>query len=175
MNSYQFYIFHRNMGVIAFFSFAGEQVNDLDKKQNETIKDLSNSDLSQERGLNISSPSVETIQENNGNLLTAVQAMQYPGTVPVTADSSNDTTITVDIDQVQKLELLLPSLSEETVHPLQDVEINEEEVASSDERTGAVPLSDAPLIGAPFRLFSFMAKYVAGSDLVSETSSKSGN
>jgi hypothetical protein len=150
-------------------------VNELDIKQNRSIKDLPGSDLSQERRLNISPPSVDTIQENSENLLTAVQAMQYPGTVPLAADSSNDTTITVDIDQVQKLELHLPSLSEETVHPLQDVEINEEVVASSDERTEAVPLSDAPLIGAPFRLFSFVAKYVSGSDLVNQTSSKSGN
>jgi hypothetical protein len=148
-------------------------VNELGIKQNRTIKDL-DSDYSQERRLNISPPSVHTIQENGENLLTAVQAMQYPGTAPLAANSSNDTTITVDIDQDQKLELHLPSLSEETVHPLQDVEINEE-VACSNERTEAVPLSDAPLIGAPFRLFSFMAKYVAGSDLVNQTSSKSGN
>lgn len=29
-----------------------------------------------------------------------------------------------------------------------------------------VPFTDAPLIGAPFRLISFMAKYVSGADLV---------
>lgn len=150
-------------------------MNELDVKQNETIKDLSESDLSQERRLNISPPSVQTMQENSENLLSAVQAMQHLGTDPVNADSSNDTTITVDIDQVQQLELHLPSLSEETVHPLQAVEINEEEVASSDEKTEVVPMSDAPLIGAPFRLFSFVAKFVAGSDLVNQTSSRSGN
>ncbi|XP_078446718.1 mitochondrial ATP synthase D chain-related protein [Wolffia australiana] len=31
-----------------------------------------------------------------------------------------------------------------------------------------VPLTDAPLIGAPFRLISFVAKYVSGTDLVQE-------
>ncbi|KAF3331862.1 hyaluronan mediated motility receptor-like protein [Carex littledalei] len=143
-----------------------KMVNELDIKPKETVKGLSKSDLSQERRLDMSSPSVQTIQENSENLLRAVQVMQHPGTVPVNADSSNDTTITVDIDQVQKLELHLPSLSEETMHPLQAVEINEEEVASSDEKTEGVPISDAPLIGAPFRLFSFVAKFVAGSDLV---------
>lgn len=30
----------------------------------------------------------------------------------------------------------------------------------------AVPLTDAPLIGAPFRLISFVARYVSGADLV---------
>ncbi|CAA6656966.1 unnamed protein product [Spirodela intermedia] len=34
----------------------------------------------------------------------------------------------------------------------------------------AVPLSDAPLIGAPFRLISFFANYVSGADLVKESS-----
>ncbi|GAB2236002.1 hypothetical protein Drorol1_Dr00026450 [Drosera rotundifolia] len=33
-----------------------------------------------------------------------------------------------------------------------------------------VHFSDAPLIGAPFRLFSFVAKYVSGADLVSDRS-----
>nr|XP_043609033.1 paramyosin isoform X2 [Erigeron canadensis] len=31
---------------------------------------------------------------------------------------------------------------------------------------GPVPLTDAPLIGAPFRLISFVARYVSGADLV---------
>ncbi|KAL8154392.1 hypothetical protein V2J09_012152 [Rumex salicifolius] len=36
-----------------------------------------------------------------------------------------------------------------------------------DEKTSdGVPLSDSPLIGAPFRLISFMAKFVSGADLV---------
>ncbi|KAL4296312.1 hypothetical protein GQ457_12G003140 [Hibiscus cannabinus] len=32
-----------------------------------------------------------------------------------------------------------------------------------------VPLADAPLIGAPFRLISFVARYVSGADLVNNT------
>ncbi|KAK1428095.1 hypothetical protein QVD17_16923 [Tagetes erecta] len=34
------------------------------------------------------------------------------------------------------------------------------------ERLEPVPLTDAPLIGAPFRLISFVARYVSGADLV---------
>ncbi|XP_011622689.2 uncharacterized protein LOC18432389 [Amborella trichopoda] len=37
------------------------------------------------------------------------------------------------------------------------------EIKSND---GGIPLSDAPLIGAPFRMLSFFAKYVTGADLV---------
>lgn len=42
------------------------------------------------------------------------------------------------------------------------------EDSSSDETT-LVPISDAPLIGAPFRFVSFMARYVSGADLVSQS------
>lgn len=38
-------------------------------------------------------------------------------------------------------------------------------VASEDEVSVGVPLVDAPLIGAPFRLVSFVARYVSGADL----------
>lgn len=37
----------------------------------------------------------------------------------------------------------------------------------------SVPLADAPLIGAPYRLISFVAKFVSGADLVDKGSSNS--
>ncbi|XP_077232806.1 mitochondrial ATP synthase D chain-related protein isoform X5 [Tasmannia lanceolata] len=55
-------------------------------------------------------------------------------------------------------EIVLVPLSENEV-----LEV-ESELAESSEKLG-IPLSDAPLIGAPFRLFSFVAKYVSGADL----------
>ncbi|PIN14434.1 hypothetical protein CDL12_12935 [Handroanthus impetiginosus] len=47
------------------------------------------------------------------------------------------------------------------------------EVTQNDEKTD-VPLTDAPLIGAPFRLISFVARYVSGADLVNKNTGKSG-
>ncbi|CAN6814597.1 unnamed protein product [Brassica oleracea] len=38
-------------------------------------------------------------------------------------------------------------------------------VGEEEEASGGVPLVDAPLIGAPFRLVSFVARYVSGADL----------
>ncbi|KAG9443255.1 hypothetical protein H6P81_014595 [Aristolochia fimbriata] len=58
--------------------------------------------------------------------------------------------------------------------PLQEDEI--QEIKEFNQRTtdmdnlDAVPLSDAPLIGAPFRLISFVARYVTGADLVENSS-----
>ncbi|KAI3474362.1 hypothetical protein Pfo_029215 [Paulownia fortunei] len=59
--------------------------------------------------------------------------------------------------------------------PLDENEVKETnlEVAQNDEKTD-VPLADAPLIGAPFRIISFVARYVSGADLVNKNTGKSG-
>ncbi|XP_044473432.1 putative leucine-rich repeat-containing protein DDB_G0290503 isoform X2 [Mangifera indica] len=55
--------------------------------------------------------------------------------------------------------------------PLNDNEVRDLE-SQADEmyENAVVPLSDAPLVGAPFRLISFVAKYVSGADLVNNSS-----
>ncbi|XP_042476396.1 centrosome-associated protein CEP250 [Macadamia integrifolia] len=67
--------------------------------------------------------------------------------------------------------------SEEIVQvPLDDSEVQENEIpvaALEAEENVTLPLSDAPLIGAPFRLFSFVAKYVSGADLVNKNTTNS--
>ncbi|XVF29739.1 hypothetical protein REPUB_Repub15cG0148000 [Reevesia pubescens] len=50
--------------------------------------------------------------------------------------------------------------------PLDDTDVRDLESQAIDSEENAVPLMDAPLIGAPFRLISFFAKYVSGADLV---------
>ncbi|KAI8557257.1 hypothetical protein RHMOL_Rhmol05G0322000 [Rhododendron molle] len=60
--------------------------------------------------------------------------------------------------------------SEEIVQiPLDEKEIGDPQLppTHNDEKTD-VPLTDAPLIGAPFRFISFMARYVSGADLVNK-------
>uniref|UniRef100_A0A5B7CEH7 Uncharacterized protein n=1 Tax=Davidia involucrata TaxID=16924 RepID=A0A5B7CEH7_DAVIN len=52
-----------------------------------------------------------------------------------------------------------------------DVEL---EAAHNDDEKADVSLTDAPLIGAPFRLISFVARYVSGADLVNKSSVDSG-
>lgn len=56
--------------------------------------------------------------------------------------------------------------------PLDENEARELElhVAEKSRNTPPVPLTDAPLIGAPFRFISFVAKYVSGADLVANSS-----
>ncbi|XP_020250793.1 uncharacterized protein LOC109828176 [Asparagus officinalis] len=65
-------------------------------------------------------------------------------------------------------------ISEEIVSvPLDDIQVQEVEPQRTEEDT-AVPISDAPLIGAPIRLISFFAKYVSGADLVERDGGRSG-
>ncbi|URD79754.1 hypothetical protein MUK42_19173 [Musa troglodytarum] len=70
-----------------------------------------------------------------------------------------------------------PRGSEPAAVPFDEIQIHKEDLtgAENNEIAEAVPLSDAPLIGAPFRLISFMAKYVSGADLVERNSSRSGH
>ncbi|VAI05982.1 unnamed protein product [Triticum turgidum subsp. durum] len=55
--------------------------------------------------------------------------------------------------------------------PLDDILIHEDDPqpAGSDVETAEeVPFTDAPIVGAPFRLISFVARYVSGADLVNQ-------
>ncbi|XP_048141911.1 kinesin-like protein KIN-14P isoform X2 [Rhodamnia argentea] len=92
-------------------------------------------------------------------------------------ESSKDTQMHDDINSEEKLSrehgLLVsssvkPEDSGEIVQiPLDDNEGRDlESQAVESEEEHAVALSDAPLIGAPFRLISFFASYVSGADLV---------
>ncbi|KNA04880.1 hypothetical protein SOVF_195580 [Spinacia oleracea] len=67
------------------------------------------------------------------------------------------------------------SVSGEIVQiPLDENEIQDLEAQASIEvGDESVPLADAPLIGAPFRLISFVAKFVSGADLVNQDPSNS--
>ncbi|KAK6118180.1 hypothetical protein DH2020_048081 [Rehmannia glutinosa] len=58
--------------------------------------------------------------------------------------------------------------------PIDESEVKETklEVPQNDEKTDVV-LTDAPLIGAPFRLISFVARYVSGADLVNKNTGNS--
>ena len=62
-----------------------------------------------------------------------------------------------------------PDAEEIVQIPLDDNEVPDVEMQAEDK--SGVPLTDAPLIGAPLRLISFVAKYVSGADLVNKDDS----
>ncbi|KAK9290908.1 hypothetical protein L1049_009087 [Liquidambar formosana] len=79
-------------------------------------------------------------------------------------DTGHTAVIANSLEASESGEIVQISLDENEV---QDVE---SQAAERDDKTD-VPLTDAPLIGAPFRFISFVAKYVSGADLVNKSSS----
>ncbi|GKB37068.1 hypothetical protein Tco_0882010, partial [Tanacetum coccineum] len=68
----------------------------------------------------------------------------------------------------------LNTISRASIEEIVQISLDENDVAAPTtstsfpvpEKTDPVALTDAPLIGAPFRLISFVARYVSGADLV---------
>lgn len=78
-------------------------------------------------------------------------------------DSYHDHTIEASSTDDDSVEIVQIPLHE---HEVQDLELQVEDGDGNYD----VPLTDAPLIGAPFRFMSFVARYVSGSDLVDKNS-----
>ena len=107
---------------------------------------------------------------------TSIEAVPINDKSPLEAVPMNDERISADIEDVEQT-AVIPNSSEtddsgEIVQiPLDENEARELELqAAENDRNTTVPLTDAPLIGAPFRLISFVAKYVSGADLVGKSS-----
>lgn len=80
-------------------------------------------------------------------------------------DGSNDGTDINLSDEIESSEIVQIPLEDDDA-----VAATTESESISGDENAEVPLSDAPLIGAPFRLFSFVARYVSGADLVDKSS-----
>ncbi|CAH9102309.1 unnamed protein product [Cuscuta europaea] len=99
-----------------------------------------------------SEPKSETAEVNE---ITSTEVTR--GTIP-----AEDNAMGLDSSEIESSEIVQIPLDE-------DVSTTELKIMSTDQKN-EVPLSDAPLIGAPFRLFSFVARYVSGADLVDKNS-----
>ncbi|XP_060202756.1 kinesin-like protein KIN-14O isoform X4 [Lycium barbarum] len=73
-----------------------------------------------------------------------------------------DSRIDVNSSEIESDEIVQIPLDEN------EVQSADLEAANVDHGEEEVPLSNAPLIGAPFRLISFFARYVSGADLVNK-------
>ncbi|XP_019225454.1 PREDICTED: kinesin-like protein KIN-14O isoform X4 [Nicotiana attenuata] len=78
-----------------------------------------------------------------------------------------DGSVVVNSSEIESDEIVQIPLDENEV---QSVDLEAAKVNQDDEE---VPLTNAPLIGAPFRLISFVARYVSGADLVDKNSATS--
>lgn len=89
----------------------------------------------------------------------------------------NDNIDSIHAEHARDLQLVPDDIEEIVQIPLDDNDVRDLQLQDTEnvENDDAVPITDAPLIGAPFRLISFFAKYVSGADLVSQNSSNTSN
>uniref|UniRef100_A0A803MI44 Uncharacterized protein n=2 Tax=Chenopodium quinoa TaxID=63459 RepID=A0A803MI44_CHEQI len=150
-----------------------EKVNQMSMVlgQRAVVPDITSVDIPDYSSANPLSRSTEDIQEDNS---LSTKSFESFGTAPVKDEQrvtdelnsehanivrhSSETSLTGEIVQI--------SLDE---NESQDIEA-QASVGVEDE---SVPLADAPLIGAPFRLISFVTNYVSGADLVNKGPSNS--
>ncbi|KAG6532218.1 hypothetical protein ZIOFF_006057 [Zingiber officinale] len=85
----------------------------------------------------------------NGAVNLDSETVGQPGVQPLLVEARISEVGTVRFDEIQIYE-----------DNKREMIINDDPVPHEE-----VPFTDAPLIGAPFRLISFMAKYVSGADL----------
>ncbi|GAB2300787.1 hypothetical protein Dimus_034823 [Dionaea muscipula] len=93
--------------------------------------------------------------------------------ISVESSKSFDGTLAEDaVRTADNYDNIETSVSGEIVQiPLDETETQDlESQTLIQEESEDVPFTDAPLIGAPFRLISFVAKYVTGADLVNKSS-----
>lgn len=83
--------------------------------------------------------------------------------------SKIDSRIVVNSSEIESDEIVQIPLDENEVQSA-DLEVTS---VDQDQYEEEVPLTNAPLIGAPFRLISFFARYVSGADLVNKNSATS--
>ena len=112
--------------------------------------------------------------KSNENLSVKGKKLESGEIVPIQAETIGGDTDNVDVEQAP---LILSSFASEEPGEIVQISLDENEIrdlgiqaANNDENT-VVEFSDAPLIGAPFRLISFVAKYVSGADLIDKNSS----
>lgn len=107
------------------------------------------------------------------NMVTSSKSLDALESVPIHNHSVGDNIMDMDHDLLLSPTSLILPMEEgeiEQIPPQENEDRNrnrELSGAESDEKD--VLLSDAPLIGAPYRLISFMAKYVSGADLVGKS------
>ncbi|XP_039830422.1 uncharacterized protein LOC120691421 isoform X6 [Panicum virgatum] len=129
-------------------------------------------ELIAERGL---SSSVELITDNSyrqiNNTPSNAYASNHPQEtsiqLPETGTSNSIAQAHVDVNEHR----FDGPTSEEIVSvPLDDIQIHEDDPRQpgAEDEIDEVPFSDAPITGAPFRLISFVARYVSGADLVTK-------
>ncbi|KAM0867218.1 hypothetical protein ACQ4PT_042142 [Festuca glaucescens] len=139
----------------------------LHKQTGPTTMISKGNELIAERGLN--SPLTVTLDNFPISSYANNHEDGTSGHFPEATSSNGGDEILIDVDARQGFDE--PRTTGEIVPvPLDDIQIHEDgpQPPGSAIDTDEVPFTDAPIVGAPFRLISFVAWYVSGADLVNQ-------
>ncbi|KAL9425796.1 hypothetical protein AB3S75_032709 [Citrus x aurantiifolia] len=151
-----------------------EKVNDLSVKLDRQSVAAGLSSAMGSDAVTTLTSDTEPMSESSDNMSSLNDRLETQGVVAVKEDRNGINGVHADPPPLV-LNSSEADYSGEIVQiPLDDKEVQDLElqvVESDTDKVAAVPLTDAPLIGAPFRLVSFVAKYVSGADLVNKNAS----
>lgn len=160
-----------------FISFSSSQVNELyvELDRRSPTAGLPSATVSDQMVEIAETARIDDfLLESNENLSVTGKKLESGEIVPIQAETIGGDTDNVDVEQAP---VNLSSFASEVPGEIVQISLDENEIrdlgiqaANNDENT-VVEFSDAPLIGAPFRLISFVAKYVSGADLIDKNSS----
>lgn len=147
----------------------------IETRQNSTAADHMTESINNSSALGEQKESAEAVPVDNSSSQGAVPVNNKGSQEPV---QTNDDRIRANTEHAEQTAVILNSIETEDSGEIVQIPLDENEVrelelhaAERDAQT-KVPLTDAPLIGAPFRFISFVAKYVSGADLVEKRSAK---
>lgn len=151
-----------------------EKVNDLSVKLDRQSVAAGLSSAIGSDAVTTLTSDTEPMSESSDNMSSLNNRLETQGVVAVKEDRNGINGVHADPPPLV-LNSSEADYSGEIVQiPLDDKEVQDLElqvVESDTDKVASVPLTDAPLIGAPFRLVSFVAKYVSGADLVNKNAS----
>ena len=160
-----------------FISFSSSQVNELyvELDRQSPTAGLPSATVSDQMVEIAETARIDDfLLESNENLSVTGKKLESGEIVPIQVETIGGDTDNVDVEQAP---VNLSSFASEVPGEIVQISLDENKIrdlgiqaANNDENT-VVEFSDAPLIGAPFRLISFVAKYVSGADLIDKNSS----
>ncbi|KDO64165.1 hypothetical protein CISIN_1g0118281mg, partial [Citrus sinensis] len=151
-----------------------EKVNDLSVKLDRQSVAAGLSSAIGSDAVTALTSDTEPMSESSDNMSSLNNRLETQGVVAVKEDRNGINGVHADPPPLVLSSSEAEYSGEIVQIPLDDKEVQDLElqvVESYTDKVAAVPLTDAPLIGAPFRLVSFVAKYVSGADLVNKNAS----
>ncbi|XP_009337792.2 LOW QUALITY PROTEIN: myosin-9 [Pyrus x bretschneideri] len=113
---------------------------------------------------------IDPVSVSTEDMSTSDEKLDSPKGVPIKQEMHSNGNVDSEHAALVPELPVSDEVSEIVQIPLDENEVRNLEVSLENDKNAGVPLAEAPLIGAPFRLMSYVARYVSGADLVNKGS-----